>query len=210
MSNAFAIAENAEVTELRTGNPVGGYYPLNTVSKDVWHRLMPSGNAAAIVADTVDNYKSKLNIGALRADITNAPIGGWNFRILNEGYKGIYQIRSYDPATNIVELVRADMYSDLELNLHHIRPSDAIEFIIYPTIIRDFNVCYLKNANDNTIEIGFIMEDKWSGDVQSFGIIEKNQFFTIPTQRIDRAMFRIIGSKDVNSKITWGEHTIRT
>ena len=208
MSNAFAIEENYRETGVRQGNPIGGYYKVpSSIATDTWHRLMPSGNAGAVVASSVDDYKEKLNIGTLRSDITNAPIGGWMLFVLNQGYQAMYQIRTYDPSSGIVHLMRSHR-EDTEMTLHNL-PAGSVEFVIFPITIVDFKINYKKSATD-AIEIGFQPQDKWgSGGVQSLGVIEPGQVFGIPTQRLDRLMFKFDDyTSGAENFFSWGEHYI--
>ena len=215
MSDSFAIAENAEVTRVRQGNPVGGRYVIPNNIGTNWNRLMPSGNNGAVVASSVEKFNEKLNIGNLRSDIEHAPIGGWLLRILNDGYKNVYRIIGYDPTTNIVHLAHADRYSGLDLQLQHIQPDNAIQFVIYPTVIDVFKVGYRRlsggnNAND-TMEIGNLTDDRWQGNVNPLDLLYRNEVFHIPTQRIDRLMYRMSGyANNASYSFSWGEHFITT
>lgn len=208
MSNAYAIEENYRETGVRQGNPIGGYYKVpSSIATDTWHRLMPSGNTGAVVASSVDNYKEKLNIGALRSDITNAPIGGWLFFVLKQGYQEMYQIRTYDASSGIIHLVRSHT-QNTEMALHNL-PSGSIEFVIFPVAILDMKINYNKSATD-TLEIGFQPEDKWGSDgVQSLGIMEPGQVFGIPNQRLDRLMFKFDDyTSGAENFFSWGEHYV--
>ena len=204
MSNAFAIEENYRETGIRQGNPIGGYYTA-TVARNTWHRLMPSGNTGAVVADTVDAYKEKLTIGPLRSDITNAPIGGWMLFVLNQGYQEMYQIRTY--AAEIIHLAR-NHRQNTEMALHTL-PASGIEFVIFPIPILPFIVNHRGAASSVPLEIGFQPQDKWGTDgIQSLGSVKIGESFRIPTQRLDRLLFRMTGSGTAVAAFSWGEHDI--
>lgn len=199
MSNAFAIEENYRETNIRQGNPIGGYY--ETSGTGDWERLMPSkSDGAAITDTTVADYNEKLNIGALRSDITNAPIGGWLFFVLKPGYEEMYQIRSY--ASNIVHLARTHR-QNTKITLHNI-PGD-IPFVIFPAVIAPFTI---HSDMSPDLEIGLQPQDKWGDDdVHKLCEIKNNETLVLPNQRIDRLMYKAASGSN-NVKFSWGEHII--
>lgn len=206
MGNEFSIESNYRETEIRSGNPIGGFYKTPaSIDNDVWHRLMPNGDNGQVVAKADDDYyNEKINITSVRSDIENAPFLGWLFRVLNAGYESVYGIKDYD--SGVVHLYRLDD-KNLEMDVHNI--ATPIKFVIYPTLILDFVLNYDEDASDD-MEIGFQPRDVDSNtNIQSLGIVRPGESFRIPFQRIDRLFFKIASiTSNAKNYFSWGEHSI--
>ena len=206
MQNTFGIEDNYRETGIRQGDPLGAYYKIpDTIAANVWHRLMPASNAGQVVTAEVQFYE-KLNIGALRADIENIPIKGWQLLVLNNGYQQQYTIRSYDATTNIVHLGHNYLTNDM-MKVHN--TPNPVEFVMFPTHIIDFKICFNDTATD-TIEIGWQPFNVYApADIVSMGIIPPGKLMAIPAQRIDRLVFRFATvTSGAENYLTWGEHYI--
>jgi len=204
---AFSYDDNFRETRLREGPPLGGYLKLNATDfpVDTWHRLMPSGDAGAIVANTVDHFGEKLNIGTLRDDIENTDVSGWLLKVLNPGYQQKYIIGRYDGG--IVHLGSLTPGGNSELALHLIQGD--VEFVIYPVPINPFHINYFRDAIDD-IEIGWQLKDVLTPtNVISLGELRPGERMKIPIQSIGNLMFKI-GAYTTNAKnhISWGEQSI--
>lgn len=207
MQNAFGIEDNYRETGIRQGDPLGAYYKIpDTITADVWHRLLPASDAGQVVADSVSEYNEKLNIGTLRADIENIPLKGWQLLVLNNGYQEQYTIRSYDAATNIVQLGRNYTTNEM-MKLHHI--PNPVQFVIFPTHIIDFKICFDDTATD-TIEIGWQPFNVYApANIVQMGVISPGKLMAIPAQRVDRLVFRFdTVTSGAKNYLTWGEHYI--
>lgn len=185
---------NANLTSLRMGAVIGGYYDASGVTVNAWYRLMPSGIAQK-VANTEPNYKSQLNIGTLRADITNANLTGWNIKILNPGYEH----------SNVIEEHNGGLLT-LRKPIKHIDAMPAaVQYVIYPEVLNPLTVNVI---GANTVEFGYISDDAVTpANANSLGNVETGQTFVFPYTDLDKLTFRYatVGNTD---RLSWGEHYI--
>ena len=196
--STFSFDANGRLTAIRTGSVIGGKYDPSGVTADTWYRLLPSGNDAQKVASTELNYKSKLNIGTLRSDITNANLIGWFLKILNVGYQAAYEVLAHNGG-----LLTLASRTGGEVNLENL-PTN-VEYVIYPEILNPL-VVHCKGANG--VEFGRSEDEVYSLlKVDSLGDVETGENFIFPYACLDRLCFRYatVGSTD---RLSWGEHYV--
>lgn len=193
--STFSLDANSMVTAIRTGSVIGGKYDPSGLTTDTWYRLVPSGNDAQKVATSDPNYKWKLNLGTLRADITNANLTGWRLKILNAGYQESHVISEHNGGI-----------ITLSAPIQHIAGLPAaVEYVIYPEVLNPL-VVKCKGAND--VEFGRSEDEVYSlSKVDSIGDVETGEMLVFPYAALDKLCFRYatVGSTD---RLFWGEHYI--
>ena len=193
--SSFSYDANHRATAIRGGSVIGGNYDPSGLTADTWYRLLPSGNSAQKVATSDPNYKWQLNLGTLRADITNANLIGWRLKILNAGYQESNSIHDHNGG-----LVR------LKSDIKHIAglPSN-VEYVLYPEVL---NPLVVKCKGANGVEFGCSEDEGYSlSKVDSIGDVETGEMLVFPYADLDRLCFRYatVGSTD---RLFWGEHYI--
>ena len=186
-----ALDANYNATMVREGDQIGGLLP---VTDTTLRRLMPEGNAAAVIADN----DRQLNIGNLRSDTPE--IADWNLIILNAGYPAKHRIKSYE--NGIVTL-----HKSLELHKGLQALGAAIEWVIFPTLDFPLGITYRPDAGSSTLEIGVVKDNLWRPALRPYAVLEAGQMLVLHTQQIQK-IFIQASAASADDQIMWGESYI--
>ena len=188
--NMLSLDANANPTLIRDGLPVGGILTPETGAG--WHRLMPSGDSASLVADN----PSQLNIGTLRADVLD--VEGWQLMIYNAGYLQRNFVNGYENNRLL-----------LKGGLQHAEPLQAlganIEWAIYPQLVVPFGITYHPDAATTELTIGVAKDDTYAPTPKRFALLKADQMVVMHTQRLQNIFYQSAQASDL---IMWGEHYI--
>ena len=186
----LALDANAYPTILREDDSVGGY--LTPETSTGWHRLMPSGDAASVVA----NNARQLNIGTLRSDILD--VLGWNLMVLNAGYFEQHKIKEY--ANGVATLEKPLLFHEGLKTL-----GSGIEWLIYPTLDIPMGIYYKPNANTSELTIGLAKENIYAPTPKPIAVLEAKQLLITHTRQIQKIFYQGAAAAD---RISWGEHYV--
>jgi len=195
--NSFSTDANKRPAVIREGLPVGGLLAITRVSSDrEWHRVLPHGNNAAVVANEPD----QLNIGNLRADILT--LIGWKIKILNSGNVQERRIVNYE-SPNITVEGTFDSLSTIS--------TGTIQYVLYPEVILPFGVkLHPDTGNSVRMQLGFTTEDAYTPTrIVPHDIITKNSTPAIfQTKYVDRLFYQVSAGDDTSFSMCWGEHYV--
>lgn len=208
MSNLMKQDMNYNVSETRTGPPLGAVIPVSIASSDslnvlttAWYRLMPSGNDADKLTET------ELALGALPAWFLPCNFNGWFLKILNAGYneQPPITIDHIDENGNCTLQKRIFFYDSLP---------DDVEWVIYPDMLFPLSININSRGGGATdfADIGWLSRDTFAvanDDVRRIDSINKESLQAgrrIPTTEVDRIVFRFSSlTSGVTQSLGWGE-----
>lgn len=200
----YAKDSNYNVTPIRLGSPIGGYYTPSSPAQNTWYRLMPESNTGA----KVSGDDRQLEIGTLRSDVRNADITGWHLDILTQSYLDQFFIESYDAATGRATIDASRHGGNIETHIKRL-PS-TYDFVLYPELILPLAINYMSSATDD-IEIGYVSDDVLNPtDVVKLVTLSPGELLVLPVNRVDRVFYRFTASSPASDNaISWGEHYVR-
>lgn len=191
---------NRVPTRVRQGNPLAGCLELDdSLSANTWYRLMPHGNAGALV----DDNDRKLNIGTLRSDVLE--IEQWNMVILNEGYKQYLRVVNHEG-----QEVEFDQPIEYIEGIKSANIQSSIQFVLYPLLLIPFSVTN-DEASDGRVELGVTTDDDYTpSTIKKLGSVRAGRVMMIPFSRVDRLFYRLPTAltSSQTAELCWGEHYI--
>lgn len=189
----LALDANHHLTMIREEDQIGG---LIRVSDGDLIRLMPEGDAAAVVAD--NNHA--LNIGTLSTAIGS--VFGWNLMILNEGYFQPNKIVDYD--SGIVTLK-----DSLEFHSQLSELGSAVEWVAYPTVDLPVGIVYKPETADSTLTVGVVRENLHRPAMRPYAVLDAGQMLVLHTRQIQKFFIQAPSASSADPDIVmWGESYI--
>ncbi|MXZ00212.1 hypothetical protein F4Y93_06015 [Candidatus Poribacteria bacterium] len=206
---SLAIDQNGYPLQMREGlcpgeflTLTGGATPVETpVAANAAKRLMPHGNAAALVSGRAD----QLNLGTGHPRDSLLSVVGWYLKILNAGYRQIRQITSV--AGSVLTLSRKlDSVEGLGT-----LTANSIQWVIYPLLVLPLCIHYRKEIDNSALFIGFTDGEAYQPTPKKYAEIDVGESVKVPTQELDKVFYWFGGSAKSSgtADISWGEHYIR-
>ena len=190
----LALDANANATQLRDGDPIGGIFTPQTTTG--WHRLMPVSTPRLSPAAGQENLLEF--VGGFRADIDDLDLPGWRLMILNTGYVEEHSIQ-HITANHVVHLSKPLQFHEGLSKL-----GTALRAVIYPKFDIPWSVTYKADADDAELEIGFSQEKEITPTiVKPLVTLEKGQMAIFHTTHAHKMYY---SGAAANDRISWGEH----
>ena len=200
----FVVDANRNISAIRAGSILGGFYGHPTPTADTWYRLMWQSD----VGEKVASDPIGISIGALRGDIRGSDIRGWDLRILTEGYRARFKVAGYDATTGIAKMsiYRTGNVSDILK-----RFPATFDFLLYPEMLSPLTVQFTTDATtDNIMDIGYTAEDAVDpSTIIHLSRLANGAQFILPTQEIDKIFYRFPSvAAGSGYSFSWGEHYV--
>lgn len=193
--NFFQRDDDGRTSAIRSNNHVGGYYQIpltggSAISENIWYRVMPNGSNAT-------GSRKEVDVQSLRSDLLD--VTGWSLKVLNEGFLGIYTIKSHEGS---------------ELKLNNSLPKEIpenIDFVLYPKSIINFIIEYRTTHDSQYMDIGWTNQNTLNptaDNIKQLNTIPPNRRIIIPNSNVDTLFYKMTASTLDTTKsyyISWGE-----